>query len=122
MTPVQQTVFVDENSSVGNCMSACLASILDIPLSEVIDTANPEIRANGFWTAIHDWLGDKGLRMRQVSPHDVFLNGRYSIATGPSPRGNFHHAVIYFGNQLNFDPHPSNAGLVRVITHYVIEK
>jgi hypothetical protein len=41
--------------------------------------------------------------------------GAVYIASGPSPRGNFDHSVLAFGDgTLYWDPHPSGAGLVEV--------
>lgn len=135
MTPVRQTIFVaDHPKGRGNCMSAALASILDLPLAEVIDLASDEVREGprGFFASIDDWLGDRGLKF--VSwwdhPNDDELDrsamrealaGRYSIGSGPSPRGPFHHAIICKSGRMVWDPHPSDDGVTRIEHHQLIE-
>lgn len=120
MTPQRQTIFVatDERGR-GNCQSAAMASLLDLPLDEVIDTASDEVRNGGFWASIDRWLADRGLKIESVYPEDDAnrLKGQYSIATGPSPRGNFHHAVVCKNGVMVFDPHPSDDGLLSIQRH-----
>lgn len=122
MTPTRQTIFVADNPhGRGNCQSAAIASILDLPLSEVIDTASDECRANGFWESIEDWLADRGLKTVWVFPHregaQDRLRGVYSIGSGPSPRGPFWHAVVCKNGVMVFDPHPSDDGLLSIERH-----
>ena len=121
MTPTRQTIFTkDHPKGYGNCQQAALASILDLPLGEVIDTTSDEVRDNGFWPPIHNWLKARGLRSVFVSPGSPLLKGRYSIGSGPSPRGPFHHAVICKNGRMVFDPHPSDDGLVETLMHGLI--
>lgn len=107
-------------------MSACLASILELPLDEVIDTTSDEVRdVIGFHEAISLWLGDRGLKLEIVCPgegpeEEALLNGRYSIGIGPSPRGNFNHAVVCKNGKMVFDPHPADDGLLSMTYHEVI--
>jgi hypothetical protein len=35
----------------------------------------------------------------------------YVLVSGKSPRGDFHHVVIYKNGELYHDPHPSNEGI-----------
>lgn len=122
MTPVRQTIFVaDHPNGWGNCMSAAIASILDRPLSEVIDTTDPAVRDAGFWKSIYRWFNDQGLKLVDYEPGAEELEGRYSIGTGQSPRGNFHHAVICKSGRVVWDPHPSDDGVTSLINHQVVE-
>lgn len=121
MTPVRQTIFVATNpKGRGNCQSAAMASILDLPLDQVIDTASDECRDGGFWKTIGDWLGDRGLKLVDVEPDDECLIGAYSIGCGPSPRGPFFHAVVCKNGRMVWDPHPSDDGLARIDSHDMI--
>lgn len=121
MTPTRQTIFVATNpKGRGNCQSAAMASILDLPLSEVIDTASDECRDGGFWRTINMWLAERGLKLESVDPDDPRLQGRYSIGCGPSPRGPFHHAVVCKNGRMVFDPHPSDDGLIKIESHDLI--
>jgi len=121
VTPQRQTVFVADNpEGRGNCQSAVLASILDLPLDQVIDTAGDECRGAGFWPAIRRWLADRGLKMVSVDPGDERLHGAYSSGCGPSPRGNFWHAVVCKSGVMVFDPHPSDDGCLSIERHDLI--
>ncbi len=125
MTPTRQTVFVADNpKGRGNCQSAVMASILELPMDEVIDTASDECRNTGFFKAIDLWLADRGLRIVHVFPDEddaqEQLRGVYSIGSGPSPRGPFWHAVVCKNGVMVFDPHPSDDGVLSIERHDLI--
>lgn len=119
MTPQRQTVFALEHpQGWGNCQSAAMASLLDLPLDQVIDTASEEVRAKGFWQSVDDWLADRGLKIENVfEMDDPRLSGAYSIGCGPSPRGPFWHAVVCKNGVMVFDPHPSDDGVLEIKRH-----
>ena len=120
MTPVRQTIFVATSANKrGNCMGACMASILELPLGVLIDTTSDEIR-DDWYGAIQRWLGDRGLKIVVMRPDDARLAGSYSIGIGPSPRGHFNHAVVCRNGVMVFDPHPSDDGVVRFQRHEMI--
>ncbi|MER9937422.1 hypothetical protein [Mesorhizobium sp. M0088] len=121
MIPQRQTIFVADNpKGRGNCQSAAMASVLGLPLDQVIDTASDEVRAGGFWEPIYAWLAERGLKIITVPPGDTRLKGAYSIAAGPSPRGPFYHAVVCKNGVMVFDPHPSDDGLIEIARHDII--
>lgn len=82
MKPVMQTIFDSEN---GNCFSACLASILELPLESV-----PNFHAmydNGYMSHVVPWLADRGyslivIRATNVNGPPVMIGtqGMYLIA------------------------------------------
>ncbi len=120
MTPVFQTKFVAEHGH-GNCQSAAMASLLDLPLEDVIDTAELLEKGGEFWHPISQWLEDRGYTMRFQSAHDSDIDTTgFTIAMGPSPRGPFWHAVVYADGVLAHDPHPSGAGLLSAETFMFI--
>lgn len=112
-------VYQDQFGSEGNCFEACLGSLLEVPLAEVL-YLNP---MPGYWFQnITDWLKEKhGLLLIPVIippdyPEgcllDIFLKaGAYYILCGKSPRNVAHACVAQYGKILH-DPHPSGAGLV----------
>lgn len=123
MTPQRQTVFVATNpDGWGNCQSAAMASLLDLPLDQVIDTADAAVREAGFWHSVGKWLADRGLKIVNVFPEDDLdcLKGKYSIGCGPSPRGPFWHSVVCKNGVMVFDPHPSDDGLLSIERHDLI--
>lgn len=123
MIPVDQAITdrSDENGRLGDCVRACLASLLEVPLKYVPHVIeHPE-----WWTcarlAVRDLTdGEKDLigvddRNQVIVPMPV-------IASGPSPRGDWLHAVIVDSatGKLLHDPHPSRAGLAGEPQDYIL--
>lgn len=109
MIPVVQT---DTTPGTGNCLAACIASILELPLEEVPNPHTPD------WQAIwRDWLRRRGLSLLTWEiPEDytswseeelrAHLPG-YCMVAVDSPRfaGKL-HSVVTFDGQVVHDPHP----------------
>jgi hypothetical protein len=83
MKPVYQSIVDPIN---GDCWAACIASILELPLSDV-----PNFRAGenvNFWEETQTWLNSKGVFCIEVnftdSKYCSFPNGAYVLLTGPS--------------------------------------
>ena len=118
MKPVMQ----DKFGLGGNCLSACIASLLELPLSEVPsfhgdfpeNTAedNPEA-VQVFWANVHRFLNARGYGMFHMdidSPEDLKFMSGYFLIGGKSPRG-YSHSVIYTKEGLAHDPHPEGGGV-----------
>jgi len=114
MIPVMQTEVGDR----GNCYSACLASLLHLPISDVpnfFDTAADDSPAAWF-AGVREWLAGHNLC---VTSFEVDANGRfygwsphaYLITCGKSPRGR-DHATIWKGGVMVHDPHPDGTGIL----------
>lgn len=97
-----------------------MASILEIPLSEV-----PEFSQDNeqFIREVQAWLGTMGLCYVQVAPDEptllaAFESGEadgvdiWSTIEGVSPRGG-QHACVALNGEIAFDPHPPNDGTGR---------
>jgi len=126
MIPVRQTRFVDtDEKGRGNCFSACLASILELPIESVIDSASDEVRQSDDWVGcINAWLEKYNNTKLSivVDPESTKLKGIYSIGSGPSPRGNFQHSVVCKNGVMVFDPHPSDDGVTQLKFHFIFKK
>ena len=101
MKPVMQTVF-GEN---GNCMQACVASLLELPLEDV-----PHFPISGQFLALERYLKQFDIRpvaypVGTIHPYNV-----YYIGAGISPRG-LRHAVVCKDLLVVHDPHPDDTGL-----------
>ena len=131
MKPVDQTVV---DPVIGNCWSACLASLLEISLEEVPHFATaPDVwedrqgRGVTWLTATLDWLNSKGLKAKWKSlpeahllPYEEYNRGIPVgvpvILSGHSLRyeGCLHATIAVFDGKaftMLHDPHPSRAGL-----------
>jgi hypothetical protein len=124
MVPVDQEIICDTK---GDCFSACVASILECPLSEVPKFAADTETSEQFWKTIDAWLLGRGRKLLSITIPDpqmlermYFENGDYCILTGVSPRrkadGNIkYHAVVGtgqgYGIKMVHDPHPDRTGL-----------
>lgn len=116
MKPVMQTTL----GRRGNCMSACLASILEIPIETVPNFF--EVAGEGvaeWWGALREWLKPFGFGVITLTFEDagmwntLCLDG-YHIVSGPSPRveGSF-HATVWHAGRMVHDPHPDQSGIGR---------
>lgn len=100
MKPVDQLFLVDRDGH-GDCLRACVASVLELPSDCV-----PDFSLFG-----ENWLSALALfcKVDLIVPNEA---SGYWIAGGLSPRGNdIRHSVVYRDFDLAHDPHPSRAGL-----------
>jgi len=98
MKPIVQT----RTGADGNCFSACLASILEIPLKRV-----PDFSDAYFFEEASAFLAMYGLSYRRVPMYKK--PSGYSTIEGISPRGGLHACVAKDG-ELVWDPHPIEDG------------
>lgn len=112
MLPVDQTSFGKPH---GNCFSACVASILHLPVEDVPWFMGPE----DWWAGFLDWLRPRGLSAISFPLRDGvcgYLDGVHHILSGKSPREQdgelLDHSVVALGEEVVHDPHPSRGGLV----------
>lgn len=112
MKPVYQTRFGKPD---GNCMEACVASILEVGLGDVPDLSAAE---DDEWRdVLADYLAEFDLEQMdvlvpQAQEAGVIPTG-FHIISGPSPRGDFDHAVVGLGGRMVHDPHPDQVGLAK---------
>ena len=120
MTPVKQEFIHDPSNGVyGDCQRAVIASLLDLPLTEVphflgLAKNNTEL----YWYMIQEFLREKGYAWLTIPANSgaaffgAVAESVYHEISGPSPRGQgITHAVVGCDGTIMFDPHPSNAGL-----------
>jgi hypothetical protein len=116
MIPVDQTRF---GAPDGNCLAACLASLLELSLDAV-----PHFTGEGWRARLGEWLRGRGLwALEWDAPRGCTIDGSrswlavnvpgYAIVSGQATRGLL-HATVWRGGELVHDPHPSRAGLLDV--------
>lgn len=119
MKPVKQTILHDSiNGIKGNCFTACVASIMELPIEQVPYFANIE----------KDWyLHFMNFMEKHNWEEDITYNVTnpplgYSIACGLSPRGiDLKHSCVAYCGKIVFDPHPDNTGLSSIEYYYVLK-
>jgi len=113
MKPVDQTLF---GEGVGNCFSASVASLLELPIDEVPSfCADAEHWPHNF----EAWVRQRGYSFFDLhlwsDPEWHPAEGQLCELAGRSPRGEFDHSVVgqYTDGkyQIVHDPHPSRDGL-----------
>lgn len=109
MKPVYQTIF---NATEGNCFSACLASVLELPIEDVPNfCANP----SPHWFAdVRSWLNPFGLDAVNISVSDlsVYEARGYYLLGGTSTRGPYLHSVVAYNGVVVHDPNPKGDGVL----------
>ncbi len=116
MIPIDMESMHDpENGSHGDCFRACIASLLHLSIGEVPHFCDETGADGAWWTNLHRWANDRGLFVilyeGSLGLAGSLNRAGYTITSGPSPRGEWSHAVIYLGDELAHDPHPSRDGL-----------
>jgi hypothetical protein len=116
MKPVDQTKFGKPH---GNCLTACIASILECTIEELPDLGDAEMRGEHWFKVLNYGLRPMGLGIILVEqpgapcvPDDC-----HYIACGPSERG-LQHCVVHRYGEMVHDPHPSRVG-IKAITDWV---
>lgn len=127
---VDQTEFSSHaGSTTGNCLSACVANLLSVPLEGIPNFA----KLGGAWfPAFTTFLRNNGYN---VEGSFYFRSGGWEdllvlscgvdstfICCGPSPRFvGLDHAVLYKDGLMLHDPHPSRSGLLELRYAFMIE-
>jgi hypothetical protein len=111
--PIDQTTY---GTPLGNCFSACVASILELPIGDV-----PLFVDENWRSRFLGWLAARGLSATTYALADGDLAPRgFSIAFGPSERiAGWDHACVAFDGAVVHDPHPSREGLPSGVVRYL---
>lgn len=134
MIPIDQTKLSAQDGSVrGNCLRACLASILEIDIDSIPFFEDMD---REWHTPFFDFLDDNNLefegtgyfgvgrpdKMKEFMEYEG-IDG-YVIVGGKSPRTwvKGGHAVVYKDGKLIHDPHPSRDGILEMEDYFMIKK
>jgi hypothetical protein len=120
MTPLKQTITHDPaNGVTGDCLRACVASILNLGIAEVPHFTED---ANPFYAhKMATWVAARGLVLkingeyRGRSP-----SGKYYIGVGLNSRDEF-HACVFQDGSLVHDPCTNNSGIKELQFIFEIE-
>lgn len=140
MTPVTQTMFWDPEAPPekqrGNCLTAVVASLLDLPIEAVPNFVQNHVDTDGdqdWWQCLHTFVREQGHQLYYLRPIETpsapsadqcaFPDpepGEFYTVSGISPRGGgtIHHIVIYRDGVMVHDPHPDRSGLSAIDDQY----
>lgn len=131
MIQVSQTKFSlfrsnRERLTYGNCLVACVASILELPIEEVpnIYTFYSKDKTGLWLEVLNMWLSLNGIKLEKVECENVgkYCNvSNYYIKRGLSHRG-LPHCIVCGPFKYEWDPHPSREGLKEDQYCYVFVK
>jgi len=112
------------NDGEGDCLAACIASILERPLRHI---NAPSTKDPQYWSKLDTSLARIGYRLVRPKKRPK----GYAIAYGPGERiypaghdlefTSIIHAVVVFNGQLIHDPFPFGEGLTEVTNYYTLE-
>jgi hypothetical protein len=124
-----QTTFADDaEATAGDCLAACVASLLGLPLSDVPNFALSDDGGLGWFLELRRFLARLGygcwVWFGAAGHVGVGSEGTLAIAIGPSRRGDFPHAVVVrleeAGLRVIHDPNPSRLGLAGPATELLL--
>lgn len=143
MIPIKQTKVAIKNSrgetvQSGNCYAAVIASMLEIPITEVPNVEVFFPISKTYWIEVMDeYLRLRGCELVTDTRFKVFhienfptpewagwfmeLQDKYYFVSGDSLRG-VKHICIFKNGVLVHDPHPSNDGLLTYDIFQTLDK
>jgi hypothetical protein len=133
LKPVDQRII---DPKIGDCMTACIASLLELPYEDVPHFTGIEAKGGRWFHAMLGFLRRKGYQFmgtystnepplilgQELAERCPGVGGLY-MAGGPSPRLNCSHAVLIDAwGKVVHDPHPSRLGVLSITHVNMIEK
>ena len=122
MIPVKQTkLYGADGIHNGNCLAACLASLLELPLW-MIPPFDDMFGRKDYHGRVSQWLKTMmGMQQIRNDGHNPEKLPEFYIACGSASRGVL-HSVIYSKGKMVHDPHYSEAGLTEIDWTWHLEK
>lgn len=109
MKEVYQTIF---KPPLGNCLQACIASLLELPLEGVPNFM--EAGDDAWWAEYSIWMIEEaGVQPLGLTPGGWVPHG-WHLIVGSSPRGDWDHVVVGFQGNIVHDPYPDGEPLLDV--------
>ena len=114
MTPTKQTKMYTGPGTCGNCLSACVSSLLHIPIEEVPNFVEEQ---PPYWQdSLNKFLAPYNMIYIEI-PSGVIKDQSlgYHLMCGLTVRSKeITHSVVAHDKKYLHDPHPSNSGLMTV--------
>lgn len=117
--------WLTEEGKTGDCWRCCVAAVLGLPAETVPHFADGQVSFSAVLCNTQSWLSARGWVMIDVPPGEITFHGNGGdiitpppvIQVGPTVRSRSaanKHAVVMIGDDVVYDPHPSEAGLLAV--------
>jgi len=108
MIPVEQTIL---KPPLGNCYAACIASIFEVDLDDVPHCTEEEGTAGDSWIEYEarlnrEFFNPRGFMSVIIDANAGWVPSTYAVLSAKSPRGDWEHAVVWNGKEIEYDPHP----------------
>lgn len=107
MKPVYQTILIPP---YGNCLQACIASILELQLDDVPNFAERmdcnEWKDSEWWDDYECFMSKFGLQPLGVEPLIPWTPKGWHLIIGESPRGPYDHIIVGYNGRSKHDPYP----------------
>jgi hypothetical protein len=103
----QEFMHDPDNGVYGDCMRACIATLLSLPIQDVPHFLH-DCDYDKFDERVNEFLASRGLCLVDTLADATDF---YHLIYGYTVRGTYHAVVGKNGNIVH-DPHPSKAGLV----------
>jgi hypothetical protein len=111
---VMQTIWVSDPNREGNCLAACVATYLELPLEKVPHFAEYyPYDKDAWWHFLLGFMAGHGLWAYDIHDVETAQPDEVVFVAGMSERGVMHQ-VLYKNGVLWHDPHPSQAGILDV--------
>jgi len=115
---IDQMVF---EKGKGDCVRACLASILEFPIKDMPNFWEVAYNVEEFWKLVNTWISDNynyncliTKNLPTLECKDILCIAIGSPAHCDGKECEEVHAVIWFEGKVIFDPHPNRAGLSKI--------
>lgn len=123
-----RSIIATREMVVGNCFSACVASVLELPIAEVPLFFSFEDSVNHnddpiWWRIFQLWLEVHGIvAVCYVAPSPPIPGWPegYSLAGGVSPRNGIMHECVALDGVLVHDPNPDRTFFAGPIVDFIV--
>lgn len=123
MKPVKQLIYNQGTNGVGDCLRACVASIMELPIETVPNFVEYEKGNAEYLEVLINFLKPYSLKPLTLwfadwNDEKNWIPPGYHMIYGYSERG-IKHAVVGYQGKVVFDPHPDETGLASIDSYTV---
>lgn len=132
MIPVYQDIFFESDRGYGeqrgNCFSAVLASLLELPLRAVPNFVEIDVAGGpNWWWLFHNYIrsfyDDRKIVncfVRSPPANQYYAVG--GLSTQATEEHPIHHICVYYNGKMVHDPNPKGRGLLTEETCWYIDR